>query len=92
MTRNFLLSNSNHVDKMESWMSERTLREPIKPKQMSTMKNLEEAPTKTLRTHPECEGIRIQKIALLAPTERSRIGMLSSLPNMESASWRNNGE
>jgi hypothetical protein len=51
---------------MENRMSGRTLREPIKPKQVATMTKLEEALTKALRTHPECEGIRVQKITLLA--------------------------
>jgi len=43
-------------------MSERPNGKPIKHKQLSTMKELEEALTKALRTHPECEGIRVQKI------------------------------
>ena len=47
-------------------MSERAFGEPIKPKQVTTMKELEEALTKALRTHPECEGLRVQKITLLA--------------------------
>ena len=47
-------------------MSERALGKPIKHKQVSTMKELEEALAKALRTHPECEGIRVQKITLLA--------------------------
>ena len=47
-------------------MSERPISEPLKPKQVTTMKELEEALTKALRTHPECEGIRVHKITLLA--------------------------
>ena len=47
-------------------MSERALGKPIKHKQLSTMKELEEALAKALRTHPECEGIRVQQIILLA--------------------------
>jgi hypothetical protein len=47
-------------------MSEHALGEPLKPKQLATMSELEEALTKALRTHPECDGIRIQKITPLA--------------------------
>ena len=46
-------------------MPERTFSEPFKPKQVTTMKGLEEALTKALRTHPECQDIRVQKITLL---------------------------
>ena len=47
-------------------MPERVLGEPIKSKKVTTMKELEEALTKALGTHSECEGIRVQKITLLA--------------------------
>jgi hypothetical protein len=47
-------------------MSERALGEPLKPKQLATMSGLEKALTKALRTHPECDGISIQKITPLA--------------------------
>ena len=39
---------------------------PIKPKQVTTMKELEAALTKALRTHPECHGVRVRKITILA--------------------------
>ena len=48
-------------------MSERAFGEPIKPKQVTPMKELEEALTKALGTHSECEGIRVQKITLAEP-------------------------
>ena len=47
-------------------MPKRVLGEPIKPKQITTIKELGEALTKALRTHPECDGIRIRKIIPLA--------------------------
>jgi hypothetical protein len=43
-------------------MPQRALGEPIKPKQVVTVKQLEEALKKALRAHPECDGIRLQKI------------------------------
>ena len=46
-------------------MAERPRGKPIKPKQTSTIKELEEALTKALRAHPECDRIRVQKITLL---------------------------
>jgi hypothetical protein len=49
---------------MEETMVERRRGQPIKPKQ--TIKQLEVALTKALRTHPECDGIHVQKITLLA--------------------------
>jgi hypothetical protein len=53
------------VSKPENTMTARSLAQPIKPKQAASMRRLEEALTKALRTHPECEGIRVQKITLL---------------------------
>jgi hypothetical protein len=47
-------------------MVERPRGQPIKPKQTTTIEELEEALTKALRTHPECDGIRVQKIIPLA--------------------------
>ena len=47
-------------------LSQRAFGEPIKPKQVTTIKELEEALTKALRTYSECEGIQVQKITLLA--------------------------
>jgi hypothetical protein len=35
-------------------------------KQSTTIEDLEEALTKALRTHPECDGIHVQKIIPLA--------------------------
>jgi hypothetical protein len=43
-----------------------TPRGPLKRKQVATLRELEGALTKTLRTHPECNGsIRVQKITRL---------------------------
>ena len=35
-------------------------------KKTTTIEDLEQALTKALRTHPECDGIHVQKITLLA--------------------------
>ena len=46
-------------------MPRRVLYELLKPKQVSTAKDIEKALTKVLRTHPECDDISVQKIVPL---------------------------
>jgi len=47
-------------------MSERPAGKARKPKQSASMKELEEALTRALHAHPECKGVRIKEITLLA--------------------------
>jgi hypothetical protein len=49
-------------------MPNRALDAPLRHKRYATKQEVAEALTEVLRTHPECDGVRVQKITALKDT------------------------